>query len=568
MIKRFTLGLAVIFASLTLAAQDTSHLRLHIDFANANGRNIPDKDTGSGITAKTVSSAAVEAMGPYSVLNLGNSSGYLDLTRNTGAIIKTLSDFTFSVYYRVDESASLAGNGYFLFSFSQMLNNTDTSGPYIAHRLNVQRMAISTGGYTNEHGMELGTASQQGRWIHFVYRQRGTTGTVYLNGRQAMSLSKMPIPSATFPVAPNYCWLGRAPFANDSYLKQTLLYDVRLYDNAISDSELQRLAYIADELEQEYRYGTPGDASALSAKLDEARAFLSSAGSDYAESAVAELRDAVTLAEVEISRVVLGLMLPDNAMPDEVTWHDGTHGSTFAVDALTSALTASATFRGQTYTYTLTLKDAAFSYYNLLTADDGYTRLDSENQLAEAVARGDYFVIASDDADLLVGLQDQAPMNGNRALFYQTPADPATHLDNVFTLETFEDGYCLRNVDYDGLLLQTEWDAPWNIRTHDQPYPIIWAKWLLHHEGGSWTWENGTYTGNRLGLWFPENGYAAGQEMACNKSGADVARFQLFAIPHDRFHALYIAAHGGSEAATTPVDLTPLIASPDFSGNS
>lgn len=157
MIKRFTLGLAFIFASLTLAAQDTSHLRLHIDFANANGRNIPDKDTGSGITAKTVSSAAVEAMGPYSVLNLGNSSGYLDLTRNTGAIIKTLSDFTFSVYYRVDESASLAGNGYFLFSFSQMLNNTDTSGPYIAHRLNAQRMAISTGGYTNEHGMELGT---------------------------------------------------------------------------------------------------------------------------------------------------------------------------------------------------------------------------------------------------------------------------------------------------------------------------------------------------------------------------------------------------------------------------
>ena len=116
--------------------------------------------------------------------------------------------------------------------------------------------------------------------------------------------------------------------------------------------------------------------------------------------------------------------------------------------------------------------------------------------------------------------------------------------------------------------MQTEWDAPWNIRTHDQPYPIIWAKWLLHHEGGSWTWENGTYTGNRLGLWFPENGYAAGQEMACNKSGADVAHFQLFAIPRDRFHALYIAAHGGSEAATTPVDLTPLIASPDFSGNS
>ena len=62
-----------------------------------------------------------------------------------------------------------------------------------------------------------------------------------------------------------------------------------------------------------------------------------------------------------------------------------------------------------------------------------------------------------------------APKNGNKALFFQTPVNPTTDLSKVFTIEPYGDAFCLRNIDYDGLLLQTEWDRPDQLRTHDQP---------------------------------------------------------------------------------------------------
>ena len=135
----------------------------------------------------------------------------------------------------------------------------------------------------------------------------------------------------------------------------------------------------------------------------------------------------------------------------------------------------------------------------------------------------------------------------------------------VFTIEAFNGGSCLRNIDYDGLLLQTEMNAAHNLRTHDQPYAISWARLLMNYQDAAWTVENGTYTGNWLGLWTPAHGYHDGEEMACNKTGDDIAHFQLFAISKDRFHADYVNALGGS-STQTPLTLTPLIASPDFAG--
>ena len=152
--------------------------------------------------------------------------------------------------------------------------------------------------------------------------------------------------------------------------------------------------------------------------------------------------------------------------------------------------------------------------------------------------------------------------NGNKALYYRSSINPANDVSTLFTLESFEGGYCLRNIDYDGLLLQTEMNAAWNFRTHDQPYPISWARFLFQNVGSSWTIENGTYAGNWLGLWTPENGYVDGEELACNKTGDEVGHFQLFAIPRERFHVDYI------NSQALPADASILIQNPAFDANS
>ena len=267
------------------------------------------------------------------------------------------------------------------------------------------------------------------------------------------------------------------------------------------------------------------------------------------------------------SDVTLELEVPGGTDPNAITWNDGSHGTRFLVPVGSADETYTATYLGETYTYTISLKDAQFSYYtDLLTPANGYTHITTVEQLDEAL-ESCYFILCADEADLLIGLRANAPMNGNRALFYEAAVNPLTSLNKVFTLEPFEGGYCLRNIDYDGLLLQTEANAPWNIRTHDQPYGISWARFLLQTAGSSWTLENATYPGNWLGLWTPENEYADGEELACNKTGNDTGHYQLFAIPRSRFHTDYVNAFIGS-ADGKPIDATPLIANPAFEGNS
>ncbi len=263
--------------------------------------------------------------------------------------------------------------------------------------------------------------------------------------------------------------------------------------------------------------------------------------------------------------VVLELEVPGGTLPTDITWSDGSHGTRYEIPSVEAPLVVTATFEDVTYTYTLTLKDASYTYYtDLLTTDNGYTHIMSTEQIDE-LADNHYFVLCADEADLMLHL-DNGVQNGNKALFYEDAVAPLSDITTLFTIEPFDGGYCLRNVDYDGLLLQTEMNAAWNIRTHDQPYGISWARFLLQSTGSAWTVENGTYPGNWLGLWTTDGGYLAGEELACNKTGDEVGHYQIFAIPRERFHKDYVNTHG-TEAAATPLDITPFIATPDFAGN-
>ena len=68
-------------------AQD-EHLKMQFDFSNTSGTNV--KDATSGITAKLMGQAQVVTMGQYHVLDLGNGTGYLDMTRSAGELVRSL----------------------------------------------------------------------------------------------------------------------------------------------------------------------------------------------------------------------------------------------------------------------------------------------------------------------------------------------------------------------------------------------------------------------------------------------------------------------------------------------
>lgn len=78
-------------------------------------------------------------------------------------------------------------------------------------------------------------------WIHALYRQQGHTGEFFLDGQLIGRNENMPILSEIFTEAPANCWIGKAPFKGDKYLSDTKVADLRIYNYAVSDEEVETL---------------------------------------------------------------------------------------------------------------------------------------------------------------------------------------------------------------------------------------------------------------------------------------------------------------------------------------
>jgi hypothetical protein len=251
-------------------------LKIHYTFTDVNG-NIVTNDGDPLYNGTLYNEAQVLPMGKYKVLSLGNGTGYLDMGSAAGNIISSMDNYTISAYYRIDKGASLSGTGHFLWAFSVLDVNTSTSGPYIYYQLNNQRFVLSTGGWNNESPVTMATASSQEEWHHVVYRQTGAAGELYIDGVLSATNAEdvtMPVPSATFTTPPLYNWIARPPFNNDSYLKNTLVYDFRLYNQAVDDDQIAAWVQLLPDLKADYEHGTKGDFSKLTALIAEYNAFL------------------------------------------------------------------------------------------------------------------------------------------------------------------------------------------------------------------------------------------------------------------------------------------------------
>ena len=87
------LAAALVAAAGPQAAAQEDGLLMDFDFENASGTSVPDAAT-SGITATLHNQAKVVEMGKYHVLDLGNGTGYLDLTGQAGELFKGLNAYT------------------------------------------------------------------------------------------------------------------------------------------------------------------------------------------------------------------------------------------------------------------------------------------------------------------------------------------------------------------------------------------------------------------------------------------------------------------------------------------
>jgi len=223
-------------------------LKARYTFDNVSNGVVPDL-SGQGNNGTLVNNASIVTLGKYNVMNLGTANGYLDMGAAVGSVISNMNSYTISAYYRVDPTVTLSGNGLFLWTFSTVFPGGGSSGQYIYYQLQNQRLAVTkTVGWNSEQAVTLASAANKGAWQHVVYTQDGADGKLYINGSMVKENIAMPIPSATFTTPTINNWIGRPGF-NDPYLKNTLIYDVRLYNYAVAVDSITKWNGVVADLE-------------------------------------------------------------------------------------------------------------------------------------------------------------------------------------------------------------------------------------------------------------------------------------------------------------------------------
>lgn len=204
----------------------------------------------------------------------------------------------------------------------------------------------------------------------------------------------------------------------------------------------------------------------------------------------------------------------------------------------------------------------------LLTAGDGWQKI---TEMPTDVSLY-YFTIVDNSQDLMLtlsrGLNSHQGTDYN-GLFYGTSANPLIDKSKLFSLEKDGENYVLRNVEYNGYFLQTENNAAWNYRTHDNGGGgKSWGHIKFTYGEGVWTIQNAKYAvdnGNYMGMW--DNAAPAnGKDIALNKGADAKGTFQIYAILKTTVEAYYTALREGKTLGATPgtpVDMTALIVNPN-----
>ncbi|KAA6302762.1 MAG: hypothetical protein EZS26_000932 [Candidatus Ordinivivax streblomastigis] len=277
-------------------------LKVRYIFDNVTGTSVPDA-SGSNNNGTIHNQASILKLGKYNVLNLGTGTGYLDMGTSVGNVVPNMGNYTVSAYYRVDDTEALSGNGHFLWTFSTQAANSATAGQYMYYRVPNQKAVIASAGWNSEKPVGGTTTAAKGSWQHIVYRQEGTTATLYVNGVAIATADEIPQPLGLV-TTPTLCnWIGRPAFSSDNYLKNTFVYDFRLYNQAVPVDSITKWATLVPELDHETLYGEVGSFTELTSLINQYLSFLSSVAigdgvGQYPEGAKYDLEDAIAIAQI------------------------------------------------------------------------------------------------------------------------------------------------------------------------------------------------------------------------------------------------------------------------------
>lgn len=221
------------------------------DFSMSNEESVQDvgnfKLNGTLKNEARIVTVGNAETGFFNVLNLGNHQGYFDMGAPLGDLLVQATDYTVSAYYRVAESNNdLHQNGNFLWNFSNSADAMQDQNGYLIASLKDQSISITPGYYTSASGNQALAFSQpalKGNWHHLAYTQQETTGTLYIDG---IPVKTGPITNTPFSALSKsgltgtaHNWIGRSAYPSDAYLKQTLVYDVRLYRRALNQDQIK-----------------------------------------------------------------------------------------------------------------------------------------------------------------------------------------------------------------------------------------------------------------------------------------------------------------------------------------
>ena len=154
-----------------------------------------------------------------------------------------------------------------------------------------------------------------------------------------------------------------------------------------------------------------------------------------------------------------------------------------------------------------------------------------------------FFIFKDHTLNLYLTMRDGAHQ-GNKTMWYshQDADKPENNKNSLWTIDAYGDTYGLiTNAGYRDLMLQTEYNAPWNYRTHDNGAgDFNWGRVTFDYNSTkeAWTIQNGTYPDNGyLGPW--EELFVDGAEVACNKQGANIGYFDISKILRGEYVATY-----------------------------
>lgn len=181
------------------------------------------------------------------MLFTGSANGYMDLGKETGKkVFGTLNDFTLSTNIYSEPDNNLDNLGNFICCFSSLnpviYDSNRNQVQYIFLGAKSLSYTVNNKNYSAQqstgHLMNLPSA----KWYNVTYVQKGSVGTLYLNGAIVQQNANMTITPSDMANNFVYNWLGRSCWQGDNYLKNAYIDDFQVYATPFSGNQVKQLS--------------------------------------------------------------------------------------------------------------------------------------------------------------------------------------------------------------------------------------------------------------------------------------------------------------------------------------